>query len=99
MKTHIFNRLLPCLIVLLPLFHTHLAVATSQSNRVSLAISGGASKGAYEAGLIWGLVASQRKMDQTGSWSLGGEPLPIALTSIAGTSAGGINALLAALAA
>jgi hypothetical protein len=26
-------------------------------NRMSLAISGGASMGAYEAGLIWGLVA------------------------------------------
>lgn len=72
--------------------------AAVDPNRISLAISGGASMGAYEAGLIWGVIEILRTVDKTGSWSLGGEPRPIEISSIAGTSAGGINTLLAAMA-
>ena len=43
------------------------------------------------------IVEANRKLEQTGDWSLGGESLPIELTSIAGTSAGGINTLLSGL--
>ena len=97
MKIRFLTLLLVLLLVLLTIPKSLSAQAASQSNRVSLAISGGASKGAYEAGLIWGLVEVQRKVEETGDWSLGGEPLPLEITSIAGTSAGGINTLLAAL--
>lgn len=67
-------------------------------NRISLAISGGASMGAYEAGLIWGLVDLLRQAQSASDWAPGGVPRPIEISSIAGASAGGINSLLAALA-
>ncbi len=53
--------------------------------------------GAYEAGLIWGMIEVIRQVENTADWSLDGEPRPIEIASIAGTSAGGINTLLAAL--
>jgi hypothetical protein len=73
------------------------ALADSAPLRISLAISGGASMGAYEAGLIWGLIGVLRQVENTGAWLPGGEPRPIEIGSMAGTSAGGINTLLAAL--
>ena len=67
------------------------------ANRASLAISGGASMGAYEAGLIWGIIEVLKHSNQTQSWSAGGQVQPFEISSIAGTSAGGINTLLAAI--
>ena len=74
------------------------AIAESTPSRLSFAISGGASMGAYEAGLIWGLTKAFRHLEETGDWSTGGNPRLIEIASISGTSAGGINTLLAALA-
>ncbi len=53
--------------------------------------------GAYEAGLIWGMIEVIRQVENTADWSRDGEPRPIEIASIAGTPAGGINTLLAAL--
>ena len=64
--------------------------------RFSIAISGGASKGAYEAGLNWGVIkilgesANQKNL-------AGGQFLSFQAESISGASAGGINTLLSAL--
>ncbi|NNF97111.1 MAG: hypothetical protein HKM94_09315 [Halobacteria archaeon] len=67
-----------------------------QSQRVSLAISGGASKGAYEAGLNWGALKIIR--DFSGKDPvLGGEYRPFEAASFAGASAGGINSLLSGM--
>lgn len=70
--------------------------ATPDKVPVSLSISGGASKGAYEAGLNWGLLAImqqvQGEIDVTGA-----KFRKLEMASIAGTSAGGINTLLSAL--
>jgi len=97
MKIRRFNLFLFYLFILLTLYCTKSATAETYPNRISLAISGGASKGAYEAGLIWGLIEVARQVEKTNNWSFGGEPRPIEITSIAGTSAGGINTLLAAM--
>jgi hypothetical protein len=97
MNTRLCQLLLAHLIILLPLFCIKPAIAETSPNRLSLAISGGASKGAYEAGLIWGVIEVIRQSGKAGGWSLGGEPRPIKIASIAGTSAGGINTVLAAL--
>ena len=40
-----------------------LSAAETDPNRFALAISGGASMGAYEAGLIWGLVEVLRQVE------------------------------------
>jgi len=67
-----------------------------QPQRVSLAISGGASKGAYEAGLNWGALKILR--DFSGKDPvLGGEYRPFEAASFAGASAGGINSLLSGM--
>jgi hypothetical protein len=98
MKIRPFHQFLFYLIIMLALCCTKPATADTVPNRVSLAISGGASMGAYEAGLIWGLIEAVRQVEKTGDWSLSGERRPIEVASIAGTSAGGINTVLAALA-
>jgi len=67
-----------------------------QPQRVSLAISGGASKGAYEAGLNWGALKILRNFSGEDP-VLGGEYRPFAVASIAGASAGGINSLLSGM--
>jgi len=77
---------------------TDSALSKTEPNRYSLAISGGASKGAYEAGLIWGMIEVARQLKNARGWSLGGEPRPLEIESIAGTSAGGINTVLSAMA-
>jgi len=70
---------------------------TPESIPVSLSISGGASKGAYEAGLNWGLLAIMRRIHV--EWTGAGAMFrPLEMASVAGTSAGGINTLLSALA-
>jgi hypothetical protein len=71
--------------------------AATDAVRISLAISGGASKGAYEAGLTWGVIEVLRQKQNAPYWPIGGLPRPVEISSIAGTSAGGINTLLAAL--
>ncbi len=86
-----------CLISLALLMLTNTAMADTHSNRLSLAISGGASMGAYEAGLTWGIVEVIRQVDETPELALSGELRPVEISSIAGTSAGGINTLLAGL--
>jgi hypothetical protein len=97
MKIRRSNLFLFYLFILFTLYCPKSATAETYPNRISLAISGGASKGAYEAGLIWGLIEVIHQVESTKNWSFGGEPRPIEITSIAGTSAGGINSLLAAM--
>ncbi len=67
-----------------------------QSQRVSLAISGGASKGAYEAGLNWGALKILREFAFEDP-VLGGEFRSFQAASFAGASAGGINSLLSGM--
>ena len=69
----------------------------SSPHRFSLAISGGASKGAYEAGLNW---AALKLIHETTKLSTltGGPVRPMEAASVAGASAGGINTLLTGLA-
>ena len=55
MKIRPLHQFLLYLMILLSLCCTNPAASETVPNRISLAISGGASKGAYEAGLIWGL--------------------------------------------
>ncbi|RLA42053.1 MAG: hypothetical protein DRR42_23970, partial [Gammaproteobacteria bacterium] len=64
--------------------------------RISIAISGGASKGAYEAGLNWAILKLARESENLPSPS-GGQLRPVELASIAGASAGGINSILSGL--
>ncbi|MDX2452704.1 patatin-like phospholipase family protein, partial [Desulfosarcina sp.] len=97
-KIWILNLLLAHMVILLTFSSIPSEAADKDTNRLSLAISGGASLGAYEAGLIWGLIEVLRQVNNTADWSQGGEPLPIEISSIAGTSAGGINTILSALA-
>lgn len=98
MRSHLLRSTLLSIILLLSTTCTLSAADDTGPTRFALAISGGASKGAYEAGQIWGLIEVLRKVQNTESGSLGGEPRPIEIASIAGTSAGGINTLLAAMA-
>ncbi|MDH3576177.1 MAG: hypothetical protein OEM90_21495, partial [Desulfobacteraceae bacterium] len=65
MKIRLFNLFLFYLFILLPLYCTKPVTAETYPNRISLAISGGASKGAYEAGLIWGLIEVLRQVAKT----------------------------------
>lgn len=70
--------------------------AQSKAARYSIAIRGGASKGAYEAGLNWSLLKFLREISD--SRTLAGErTFQIELESITGASAGGINTLLSGL--
>ena len=65
------------LLILLYLSYPISVAAESHPTRFALAISGGASKGAYEAGLIWGMIEVLRQVQNAESGSLGGEPRPI----------------------
>ena len=76
----------------------NLGHAQALQRPASFAISGGASKGAYEAGLTWGTVEIVRKTSEDGNTPYGGKIREIVPASFAGTSAGGINVLLAGLA-
>lgn len=71
--------------------------ADEEKQRFGVAISGGASKGAYEAGFNWALIQLFRSSSDKRS-PIGGLYLPVELSSVAGASAGGINSLLSALA-
>jgi hypothetical protein len=63
---------------------------------VAFAISGGASKGAYEAGLNWAIVRVFARSELLNS-ILGGRYRNFEAASFAGASAGGINTLLGGL--
>ena len=67
--------------------------AAEQPRRFSIAISGGASKGAYEAGLNWGLLKMLRNIDKIDP-SLIGKSHKIDAASFTGASAGAINTML-----
>ena len=73
------------------------AQETSVPARLSLAISGGASKGAYEAGLNWAILNMLSHANDVPRLS-GGRLKPLELASVAGASAGGVNTLLSGLA-
>ncbi len=64
--------------------------------RFSIAISGGASKGAYEAGLNWAALKAVRETEDLRSLS-GGRFRPWEFASAAGASAGGVNTILSGL--
>jgi len=81
------------LVLLLP----SLTIAFEQTpHRISIAISGGASKGAYEAGLNWGILKYLQNLDELKPVS-GGEFRRVYPSSFTGASAGGINTLLSSL--
>lgn len=65
-------------------------------SRFSIAISGGASKGAYEAGLNWGVLKIILESPKLKTMT-GGQFIPLEAGSITGASAGGINTLLSGL--
>jgi len=72
------------------------AIPQVQPQRFSIAISGGASKGAYEAGLNWAILqfgAQSAEIDP----ELGGRGRGFEAASFAGASAGAINSLLSGL--
>ena len=97
MKIIPFKFFIPCIAILLLFCGTTTRANDNNPNRISFAISGGASMGAYEAGLMWGMIEVVRQAEQASEWALGGEPRQVEIASFAGTSAGGINTLLAAL--
>ncbi|PWB77658.1 MAG: hypothetical protein C3F15_02815, partial [Holophagae bacterium] len=71
-------------------------VAQGPSRRVAFAISGGASKGAYEAGLNWAIVRVFAQAEEFNA-VLGARYRTFEPASFAGASAGGINTLLGGL--
>ena len=64
--------------------------------RFSIAISGGASKGAYEAGLNWAAINAVRATEDLNPLS-GGRFRTWEFASAAGASAGGVNTILSGL--
>ncbi len=72
------------------------ALESDQHRRFSIAISGGASKGAYEAGLNWAMLKLARESENLKTLG-GGRIRPLEMVSIAGASAGGINSILSGL--
>ena len=68
----------------------------TDSARYSIAIRGGASMGAYEAGYNWSALKFIREMSDSQNLT-GGQLYHLDLESISGASAGGINTLLSGL--
>ena len=95
------RRLLPIPLLILVALGTLASPAGAQEHivpgRLSLAISGGASKGAYEAGLNWAILKLVGHADGVTALS-GGRLRPLELASVAGASAGGVNTILSGLA-
>ena len=91
-------RLLSILIPALLMFGSFTTAQsdTGQQRRFSMAISGGASKGAYEAGLNWGLMKLLKNAGSIDN-SLIGHARDLEAASFSGASAGGINTLLSGL--
>ena len=92
------NQLLSSLIATLLLFGSFATAlsATELQRRFSIAISGGASKGAYEAGLNWGLLKMMQDVSKI-DHVLIGQARTMDAASFSGASAGGINTLLSGL--
>ena len=89
--------LILCLILCLGLLTGNTEAGTNTGHaRASIAISGGASKGAYEAGLNWSAIKIIREAPSLVTLT-GGQFVPIEMASITGASAGGINTLLSGL--
>lgn len=65
--------------------------------RISFAVSGGLSLGAYEAGLNWALITITRDLPDIDPLQ-GGRLRGVRLDSVAGASTGAVNALLSGLA-
>jgi len=79
------------------LFSLHVHAEDDElKQRFSFAISGGASLGAYEAGLNWALLTIMHNLDKDKSVLLG-QYRPVEISSLAGASAGGINTLLSGM--
>ena len=72
------------------------ASTKNQHSPFSIAISGGASKGAYEAGLNWSAIKILGEANSFRNMT-GGKFFPLEAVSITGASAGGINTLLSGL--
>ena len=72
------------------------AIEPDQPQRLSLAISGGASKGAYEAGINWAILKLFREARDLKTLS-GGRFRELEVASVAGASAGGVNTILTGL--
>lgn len=68
----------------------------NEARRFSVAISGGGSLGAYEAGLNWGVLRAMRTLEPNTA-ALGGSLRRFEAASFAGASAGGINAVVSAM--
>ncbi len=83
---------------LMLLFNLTMVSAEEAKQRVSFAISGGASKGAYEAGLNWAVMMAMRYEAEKQDTVLRGKYRPFEAASMTGASAGAINALLSAIA-
>ena len=94
------NRLLGLLIIVVIgsdlLFDKVIAGDPTDYQRFSIAISGGASKGAYEAGLNWAILKLIRESENLHTLS-GGKIRPLQIASITGASAGGVNTILSGL--
>ncbi len=92
------TRVILSLLTILLVFSSSASItsATEQQRRFSIAISGGASKGAYEAGLNWGLLKMMRNASKIDS-SLMGQSHRADAASFSGASAGGINTLLSGI--
>lgn len=69
------------------------ATEPDHPQRFSLAISGGASKGAYEAGLNWAILKLVDVSEHLNTLS-GGRFRDLEVSSVAGASAGGVNTIL-----
>ena len=72
------------------------AQSNEKHSRYSLAISGGASKGAYEAGLNWSVIKILKEYPGLMT-AKGYQFFPTEAASITGASAGGINTLLSGM--
>ncbi len=85
------------LILCLGLLSGNIEASTkNQHSRFSIAISGGASKGAYEAGLNWSAIKILGEAKRIRNLA-GGQFFTPEVVSITGASAGGINTLLSGL--
>jgi len=97
-RGHLLNQFLAVMIVIGFSLVSIVARAdqTDIYQRLSIAISGGASKGSYEAGLNWAVLKLAREAENLTGIG-GGKIRPVELASAAGASAGGINSLLSGL--
>ena len=93
---YIFN-IFVCIILSSGLLTGNTEASTkNQHSPFSIAISGGASKGAYEAGLNWSAIKILSEAKGIRNLA-GGQFFPPEAVSITGASAGGINTLLSGL--